>query len=282
MNAINIFLIILTACCMTASAAVSEDVSKIRILLLTKSSGYEHSVIKYNRRGTSHVERFLAPVVEGMNATLTCTKDASLINTDSLANYDVVVFYTSGNLTDIGEDGNPPMSEEGLEALFDWIRGGGGFIGFHSATDSFKSNGDTPTPYIEMLGGEFVTHGAQFEGTVKKVSAEHPAAASLPETWALTEEWYLFRHFNKKTMHVIALLEIGKEREKQDKYAIPDYPVIWCSAYGKGRVLYNAMGHREDVWTNTTFQAIVEDHIRWASGEGASQTEANYDSLKID
>jgi len=228
------------------------------------------------------VERIMTPMVKEMGGALTCTKDASLINAESLKNYDVVIFYTSGVLTEVGEDGNPAMTAEGLEALFAWIRDGGGFIGFHSATDSFRSGSDSVTPYIEMIGGEFVKHGAQFEGTVKKVSKDHPAAASLPESWPLRDEWYLFTKLNKETMHVIALLEIGKEREKQRIYDIADYPIVWCSAFGEGRVLYDAIGHREDVWEHPTFQAIVKEHILWAKGEGALNADPNYKALGLE
>ncbi len=265
-----------------AGAVESDDSAPPRILLLTKSSGFEHSVIKHDRTGTSHVERIMTPLVEQMGGALTATKDASLINADNLENYDVVIFYTSGVLTEKGEDGNPPMTEEGLEAFFDWIRNGGGFIGLHSATDSFRSTGDTPTPYIEMIGGEFVKHGAQFEGAIRNVSPEHPAVASMPESWTLPEEWYLFRHLNKDHMHVLAILEIGEERERQRMYDIPDYPMIWCRAYGAGRVLYNGMGHREDVWEHPTFKAMIEEHIRWAAGEGPLHADPNYEALELE
>ncbi|HDP35702.1 MAG TPA: ThuA domain-containing protein [Candidatus Hydrogenedentes bacterium] len=265
--------------CVLPGAVADDAPSKPRVLLLTKSSGFEHGVIKNDASGTSHVERIMTPIVEKMGGAITCTKDASMINKASLENYDVVIFYTSGVLTEAGEDGNPPMTAEGPAALFDWIRGGGGFIGFHSATDSFRSGGDTPTPYIEMLGGEFVTHGAQFEGTIRNVSPAHPAIASLPETWSLRDEWYLFRHLNKDAMHVLALLEIGDKGRRQRMYDIPDYPMIWCRAFGEGRVLYNGMGHREDVWEHPAFQAIVEEHIRWASGEGALNADPNYSAV---
>jgi type 1 glutamine amidotransferase len=281
MNPMNIAMIAVLILCAAAGSALAQDTPAVRVLLLTKSAGFQHSVIKNDDSGTSHVERIMKPIIEEMGGTIMCTKDASQVNAESLKNYDVVVFYTSGVLTEVGEDGNPAMTEEGLEALFAWIRNGGGFIGFHSATDSFRSSGDTPTPYIEMIGGEFVKHGAQFKGTIKKVSPNHPAATSLPETWPLRDEWYLFRLLNTKTMHVIALLEIGKERDKQEIYNIPDYPMIWCSAYGEGRVLYNGMGHREEVWEHDTFKSMIKEHLLWAKGEGALNAEPNCDALNV-
>ena len=281
MNPIQMLVIAALLVGVVAGSAVSEDTPAVRVLLLTKSSGFQHSVIVNDDSGTSHVERIMKPIIEEMGGTIVCTKDASLVNAESLANYDVVVFYTSGVLTEVGEDGNPAMTEQGLEDLFAWIRNGGGFIGFHSATDSFRGDGKTPTPYIEMIGGEFISHGRQFRGTIKKVSTDHPAVASLPESWKLADEWYLFRLLNTKTMHVIAMLEIGKERDRQKMYNIPDYPMIWCSAFGDGRVLYNGMGHREDVWEHDTFKAIVKEHILWAKGEGALNAEPNCEALGI-
>ncbi|NLN92476.1 MAG: ThuA domain-containing protein [Candidatus Hydrogenedens sp.] len=272
-----ILVVVLIQICASIQA---DEFDAPRILLFTKSAEFEHSVIKTGwLRKSSHVERILTPLIEEMGAQLESTKDGQCINENKLAETDVVIFYTSGDLTTAGNDGHPPMSQEGLDALLTWIRGGGGFIGFHSATDSFKSGGGPVTPYIEMLGGEFKTHGAQFKGTVRKVSPEHPAIASLPDRWTLQDEWYLFTHLNEAHMHVLALLEIGEERERQDIYNIPDYPIIWCRAYGEGRVLYNGLGHREDVWEHPTFKKLLREHIFWAQGRGESHAEANYQEV---
>lgn len=257
------------------AAADAKDAGP-RILLMTRSAGFEHSVIKHDESGTSHVERILKPIAEEMGATLECTKDAGKINAESLKNYDVVIFYTSGDLTQPGGDGQPSMDPAAVDELLAWIQGGGGFLGFHAATDSFRSEGDDSTPYIQMIGAEFVKHGAQFKGIIRKVDVGHPAIASLPEAWNLQDEWYLFRKFDKENMHVLALLEIGGEREKQDMYNIPDYPMLWCRGYGNGRVLYNGMGHREDVWDHATFKALLKEHILWASGKGPLNAEPNY------
>ena len=263
--------------------AAAEDVNAgVRILLLTKSAGFEHSVIKQDKSGVSHVERILKPLADEMGATLTCTKDASLINAENLDNYDVVIFYTSGDLTKPGTDEHPPMAEDGVDALLKWIRAGGGFVGFHAATDSFRGGRRGPTPYTEMIGAEFETHGAQFAGTIIKTSPDHPAVASLPERWTLQDEWYLFSHLNKEAMHVLAVLEPGDERQKQEMYNIPAYPMIWCRDYGAGRVLYNGMGHREDVWEHTTFKDMVVEHIRWANGEDPLQAEPNYADVVLE
>jgi type 1 glutamine amidotransferase len=44
---------------------------------------------------------------------------------------------------------------------------------------------------------------------------------------------------------------------------------------GKGRVWYTAMGHREDVWTNPTFQQILIGGIKWALGDVKAEVKPN-------
>ena len=67
------------------------------------------------------------------------------------------------------------MSQEGKKAFLDFVASGKGFIGSHSAADTFlrtdneavkgpdryKNHGEAADPYIKMLGGEFIIHGKQ-------------------------------------------------------------------------------------------------------------------------
>lgn len=246
-------------------------------MFLSKSAGYEHSCIKWDQSKVSHVDGVLNGLSDRLGLDVLCTKDASLISADNLANYKVVIFYTTGDLTTEGTDGYPVMKSNGVDELLAWIRNGGGFVGFHCASDTFHTPENGPvTPFINMIGGEFRNHGAQFEGIVKVVDPGHPAVASLPAEWTIKDEWYLFRNFNVNDMHVLAVMDPGPEREKQEMYQVPAYPIAWCSAYGNGRVFYNAMGHREDVWDNPTFQQHVIDAVRWAKGEGDAGATPNF------
>jgi hypothetical protein len=69
---------------------------------------------------------------------------AEKMSPSALANYDGVVFAnTTGDL---------PLPDK--DAFVAWIRSGRGFIGTHSATDTFHNY----KPYLEMIGGEFDGH----------------------------------------------------------------------------------------------------------------------------
>lgn len=267
--------------CAALALAVAAQAAGPRVLFLTKSSGFQHSVITAHEGQPLWAEKFLTPVVAGLGGTVTTTKDASLISKDSLKNYDVVIFYTTGDLTTPGTDKQKPMEPTGQQELIDWIKGGGGWIGFHCASDTFHPDPQCgpPTPYIDTVGGEFAGHGRQFEGTIKVVSPEHPIAKNIPGDWKIADEWYTFCNLNTKNMHVIALMDAGDERGKQEMYNKPSYPVMWCRQLEKGRVFYDAQGHREDVWENPQFQKVVGDAILWASGKGDSNAEPNYDKV---
>ena len=49
-------------------------------------------------------------------------------------------------------------------------------------------------------------------------------------------------------------------------YQRPPFPSTWARVHGKGRVFYTAMGHREDVWTNATYQQVLLGGMAWTLG----------------
>lgn len=250
-------------------------------VFLSKSQAFQHSCIEQKDGQPSHVDKVLTELFGKLGGKALCTKDANLITADNLKNYKLVVFYTQGNLAELGDkDPGVPMGANGVADLLAWIANGGGFMGFHCASDTFHTpEGQPVTPFLEMVGGEFRGHGKQFEGTLKVVDPDHPAMKSIPADFKIYDEMYLFRNYNVGRIHVLALLDPGAERAKQPMYDIPNYPLIWVSELGKGRVYFNALGHREDVWTNPTFQASVIDAAKWAMGEGPTDAEPNFDKV---
>ncbi|HOZ48419.1 MAG TPA: ThuA domain-containing protein [Candidatus Hydrogenedentes bacterium] len=271
---------LVTGLALAAAVSAYAADAPLRILYLTKSQGFEHSVVAEKDGKPSWSGVALTKLAEEMGAELTCTKDASVVNAENLKKYDLVVFYTQGDLTQSSKDGGAPMGPSGEADLLAWIRAGGRYLGFHSASDTFHGpEGGPVTPYLDMVGGEFNGHGAQFVGAVKVVDPTHPAMAHIPQDWAVKEEWYTFKSFNTKTMHVLALMDAGDERAKQEMYNTPSYPIIWCSEYGAGRVLLNGMGHREDLWLNAAFKQSIVDAIHWLMADGPAQAEPNFDQV---
>ena len=243
----------------------------LKVLFLSKSSGFVHPVIAGKDGAPSTAEAVLQKLADSEGFELQSTKDASLINEAFLAQIDAVVFYTSGDLTVAGEgsglfggDAETAMGPNGLTELIQWIESGGALLGFHSASDTFHGEEGTVSPFIELLGGEFRVHGAQFTGTLEIVDPSHPTAAHLPRE-PVRDEWYLFMNMNPD-VHVVANLDPGSARTEQARlYDVENYPVVWTRSPGSGRVFYNAMGHRPDVWQREDFQQAFLDALYWAT-----------------
>jgi type 1 glutamine amidotransferase len=58
-------------------------------------------------------------------------------------------------------------------------------------------------------------------------------------------------------------------------YARPNYPVAWVRAQGNGRVGYNAMGHREDVWDSEYYQSMLLGQLRWVAKKAEADITPN-------
>lgn len=235
--------------------------AKRRILYFTGSAGFVHSVVKRDGWPLSHSENVLTEMGRRAGFDIDCTKDGRVFD-KSLDVYDGIAFYTSGDLTQATE-GNPlPMSPTGKRNLLEAIAAGMGFLGFHSATNTFHSKLEID-PYIAMIGGEFLAHGDQQEASLA-IASKFPSAANLGvgESLSLYDEWYAMRNF-AADLHVVLVQET--RMMKGPPYQRPDYPATWARLHGKGRVFYTSLGHREDVWSSPFFQAIILGGIDWAT-----------------
>jgi uncharacterized protein len=239
-----------------------------RILFFTKSSGFEHDPVKRNGAAPSLSELTLSTIGKKHGFEIVTTKDGRVFDSD-LTQYDAFLFYTTGDLTDPGTDEMPPMSPLGKQALLSAIREGKGFIGVHSASDTFHSKGNRfenqadPDPFIAMLGGEFIRHGTQQEARVRIVDPTFPGLVGSGEAFTIKEEWYSVKNF-ANDIHVLLVLET--DGMQGSEYKRPPFPLAWARKEGKGRVYYNAMGHRDDVWTSERFQQMLVGAIAWATG----------------
>jgi type 1 glutamine amidotransferase len=256
---------------------------KLRILYFTRSQGFEHSVVKRAGAGPSHSETVLSELGRTFNFEMESTKDGRVFDGD-LDQYDVIAFYTTGDLTQPAADGSPPMTAAGKQKLLQAIANGKGFLGAHSATDTFHSKGPQDQnqtevdPYIAMIGGEFVTHGEQQEASLLLVAPKFPIIANLgvAEGLPFTEEWYTFKNF-AKDLHVILVQET--QYMKGDAYRRPDFPASWARLHGKGRVFYTSLGHREEVWSDPFFQAVLHGALEWTGGRADYDVPPNIDTI---
>jgi uncharacterized protein len=259
-------------------AANNNNKNKLlKVLFFSKSSGFEHDVVKRTDEGQSLSETKLTELGRTHGFDVVATKDGRVFDGD-LSQYDAFFFFTTGNLTEAGTDNTPAMSARGKEALLAAIRNGKGFIGVHSASDTFHSKEEPYEtqpqldPYIAMLGGEFLSHGSQQEGRVKVVDTSFPGLQGWAESFTIKEEWYSLKNFSKD-IHVLLVLDTDGMHDSD--YRRPPYPIAWVRKEGNGRVYFNAMGHRDDVWMSERFQQMLAGAIAWATGAEDAEVDAN-------
>jgi uncharacterized protein len=226
------------------ATAVSAAAPK-RLLVVTVTKGFRHDSIPA-------AERLVAALGQEDNAwTVDYARTDDDLGTkmtpSALASYDGVVFAsTTGDL---------PLPDR--HGFLDWIAAGHAFIGIHAASDTYH---DFP-PYIEMLGGEFKTHGPQAKVLVLVQDPDHPATKGMPSPIEVYDEIYQFKSFDRDHVHMLLALD------KHPNDGTPgDYPLAWTRTPGKGRVFYTALGHREDVLESDWYKKHLRGGILWALG----------------
>ncbi len=262
---------------------------KESILLFTKSSGWEHDVIKVKDGQPSIVERAVRSLGEKHGFDVTATKDGRIFDSPEFLTHSALFFFTTGDLTTSATDHQPPMSAKGKQALLDAVHEGRiGFVGAHAAADTFHTqpdpqdlsnryiaHGAQSDPYLRMLGGEFIIHGS--EPRLQEAHAivndpKFPGLEGVSSPVSFTEEWYSLKDF-MPDIHVI--LTLDTQGMKGECYQRPPYPVTWARMHGKGRVFYTAMGDRPENWEDPFLVNLVGGGIRWAIGDAQAKLTSN-------
>jgi type 1 glutamine amidotransferase len=232
-------------------ATVVAHAEPKKLLVVTATQGFRHSSI-------SLAEKILAGLGE-QNGLWTVDYarggpdgkgDADLkekLSPGALKNYDGVVFAnTTGDL---------PLPDR--DAFIKWVKSGKAFIGMHSASDTFHNY----SPYVEMLGGEFLTHNAQAGVQCINMDREHPATIDLGARYDVFDEIYILKNFHRDQVHGLLTLD------KHPNTGLPgDYPIAWTKEVGNGKLFYTSLGHREDVWLSDAYQKHITGGIKWALG----------------
>ena len=214
----------------------------IRVLMLTATAGFRHDSIP-----TAQAVMTALSASAG-DFTVTVTEDLAAIRATALADYHVLFFaLTSGEL---------PLSPEQRSAMLEFVRGGKGFLGVHSASDTLY---DWPD-YGRLVGAYFKEHPWTQQGTVVVEDQSHPATRGLAERFSLVEEFYTFRENPRGLVQVLLRLDAASVG------ASGDYPLAWAHTYGSGRAYYNALGHFTSTWNDSRFQQQLAGAIRWAAG----------------
>jgi type 1 glutamine amidotransferase len=179
------------------------------------------------------------------------------INKGTLKNFDIVLFFTTGN----------PVTKEELGDLREWVKAGGALAGTHCATDTLYGE----SVYGDLIGAYFRGHPPGLQKIKVKVEdSKHPAAVGFTDGMDYQDEMYVFRDapYSREKLHIILSIDAAsfspaKNLTRDDK----DYAISWCRMEGKGKVFYTSFGHDQKVWKDEKFQKHLLGGLKWATGE---------------
>lgn len=248
---------IIFVCLSAAFAIAQEQPKRKKILAIGRSQGYQHDSVSHGLatiwklgQETGLWDTFIRTDTELI------TKKKLEGNRKNLNYFDAIFFYTTGELE---------LDDEQKAAFLSFIKEEGkGFIGTHSATDTFYKWPE----YGELIGGYFDLHPWHQLVGVNIEDRSFPATKHFPPRIEITDEIYQFKNYSRDRVRVLMSIDTNTiDLKKQGVHRTDgDFAVSWARTYGKGRVFYSSLGHREEVWNRADIQRMWIEGIKWALG----------------
>jgi uncharacterized protein len=234
-----------------------QSLRKKRLLFIGQSKDWEHDSVSYAAgtlwklgHDTGLWDTFIYTDCRPI------TRKPLPRNQKNLDYFDAIVFFTSGEL-----DMDDPQKTD----LLAFVKDGRGFLGLHSATDTFHQ---WPA-YGEMIGGYFDEHPwMTFDAPLVVEDQQFPGMQYVPKNFVMKDEIYQVKDFSRDNVRVLMRLDESKLDLHNPKVhrTDGDFPVIWARNYGKGRVLYNGLGHLDAVWDRPDIQKMLVEQVKWVLG----------------
>lgn len=196
---------------------------------------------------------------EENNIAVEVSDAPKLFTAANLKKYKALVFDNTNN--EILE------TQEQKSALQEYIRGGGGFVGIHSASGSMR---DWPW-FWSLLGGKFKRHPKLQPFTVLVKDTKDISTAHLGESFVWTDEFYYVDNM-PQGLHVLLAGDLKTLQDPQkDQYpggAFGDeFPLAWRHEFEGGRAWYTALGHQKEHYSDPRLMKHILGGILWAMGE---------------
>jgi len=224
-----------------------------KLLVFSLARGFVHSSIDIGARAFEIMGQ-----KTGAWSTV-ISKDPAVFAPESLNQFDAVIMNntTGGNLL---------TEETHKTSLLEFVKGGKGIGGVHSATDAFYTKWPE---YGEMMGGYFAGHPFH-KISVKLDDPASPINAVFGgKGFEFSDEIYTFKDpYSRDKLHILLSIDwenahITKQGTRQDN----DYALSWIREFGKGRVFYCAFGHEHRVFWNPTILQHYLAGIQYILGD---------------
>jgi len=255
-NLLAFFLLLLSAVPVVLRGAEAER----RILVYTKNQIGPHLYVHDNIAASVAALKNLGAE---NNIAVDVSDDPAVFSDDNLKKYKAIVFDNTNNEIFDNEDQK--------SALQRYIRGGGGFVGIHSASGAMRN-----WPWFwSTLGGKFLRHPKLQKFTIHVKDPKHLSTAHLPASFEWTDEFYFVDHM-PEGLHVLlagdltTLVDPAKDSYPGKQFG-DEFPLAWCHEFDGGREWYTALGHQKEHYSDPIFMKHILGGILWAMGETSAK-----------
>ena len=257
----------------TPTAAFAEpEEEDYKVLVVGKTLGFRHShiddttnaLILLGQQNGFTVDVWDPAIGNSPGQPALSLATTPFTSTADLDQYATIVFASPVDGTNSQNPASPRLLDDSELAAFQgYIRGGGGYLGLHAATDTMHA---VPW-YSELTGGgaRFRNHPAQQQATMRVENPGHPSTTMLPTEWSRYDEWYNFTTNPREDVHVLITLDETTYNPGNGRMGA-DHPIAWCQNFEGGRSWYEGAGHTDASWTDPVFLEHILRGLEWTAG----------------
>ncbi len=242
-----------------------------KVLAYTNAAGFVHSSIPYG----AHAVEEMGDRTGAYETVI--SNNPAMFDPENLGQFDAVVLVnTTGNWllprNDVFKQLSQKQQEElkarepyRQQSLIDFLSSGKGLAGFHSASDSQYQWSE----FGKIIGGYFNHHPWHQQIRVHLEEPGHPLLSAFGgKDFEVADEIYQFKApYSRDKLRVLLTLDTKSVDANKGAREDKDYAIAWIHTYGKGRVFYSSLGHREEIYWNPSVMQFYLDGIQYVLGD---------------
>jgi type 1 glutamine amidotransferase len=198
------------------------------------------------------------------------------LDLNTLKQYKTIIFDST-----VGLSGTSTVNGSEFANLQSYIRGGGGFVSIHGATDSMEN---VPW-YMDLNGAGFTNHGSNASGILTETEAggqveltnadpANSTVAAVPAKFTDVDELYNTNR-NPVEMGIVHPLMYETEDTLINQIGYGPGPLMnsdqhamtWCRNFEGARSWTTVLGHSWQFTTAPWWRSMILNAIQWTSGQ---------------
>lgn len=203
-----------------------------------------------------------APSMLGSYQLFVCLRDGMIwpdgyLGPDAYTDYERYLEpgYDYERRTSGREAPKPWITDEQGKAIQDFVSAGNGFYSLHNSSHISLSS----KSYRDVMGGAYVGHPPLRPFMVRVTNKDHPITQGVNDFIVNDEQHYV--DYDKDPNNIFLRSENidGLDYEQHGAKAIAG----WAHEYGKGRVVFTAVGHNIPAMWQPEYLKLQKNAVRW-------------------